>query len=224
MNDDQSPLPRIPRREAIRWMLAAAAASALDPAAFGAQKKMIGSPEGIAGGYGTDPNLVRDYAPGDCWPLTLTEAQRKTAATWCDVIIPPDDKSPSASQLGVVDFIDEWVSAPYPDQKADRKIVLAGLEWMEAESKKRFDKDFAALSEEQKHAICDDICYGAKAKQEFKEAAKYFAKFRSLTASGFYTTPQGMTDLGYVGNTPMAKFDGPPQEVLDRLGVTQTVE
>lgn len=223
MNDQTSFLPRIPRREAIRWMLAAAAASALDPVAFGAQNKMIGSPEGIAGGYGTDPNLMKTYAPGDIWPLTLTEAQRKTAAALCDVIIPEDAKSPSASKLGVVDFIDEWISAPYPDQKADRQIVLDGLAWMETESKKRFDKDFAGLTDEQKQAICDDICYAPKAKKEFKDAAKYFSKFRSLTAAGFYTTPQGMTDIGYVGNVALAQFDGPPQEVLDRLGVTQTV-
>jgi hypothetical protein len=214
----------MPRREAIRWMLAAAASiSALDRPAFGAQNKMMGSPEGVKGGYGTDPNLMKIYAPGDCWPLTFTDAQRKTAAAWCDIIIPEDEKSPSASKVGVVDFIDEWISAPYPDQKADRQPVLDGLAWMEAESKKRFDKDFASLNDDQKRAICDDICYPPKAKKEFKNAAKYFTKFRSLTAAGFYTTPPGMADIGYVGNTPLPRFDGPPQEVLDRLGVTQTV-
>jgi len=224
MNDDTSLPPRLPRREAIRWMLAAAAsASLLDRPAFGGQTKITGSPEGTKGGYGTDPDLMKIYAPGDCWPLTFTETQRKTAAAWCDVIIPEDDKSPSASKVGVVDFIDEWISAPYPEQQADRQPVLEGLAWMEAESKKRFDKDFASLSEEQKHAICDDICHGAKAKKEFKTAAKYFSRFRSLTAGGFYSTPVGMADIGYVGNIPLAKFDGPPQEVLDRLGVTQTV-
>jgi len=223
--NDQIPLPpRMPRRDAIRWMLAAAASvSALDRAAFGVRPKITGSPEGVEGGYGTDPNLMKVYAPGDCWPLTFTDAQRKTAAAWCDVIIPEDDKSPSASKVGVVDFIDEWISSPYPQQKPDRKIVLDGLDWIEAESRKRFEKDFASLNEEQKHAICDDICHGAKAKKEFKEAAKYFSKFRSLTAGGFYSTPVGMADIGYIGNTPLASFDGPPQEVLDRLGVTQTV-
>jgi hypothetical protein len=67
------------------------------------------------------------------------------------------------------------------------------------------------------------VCYGPKAKPEFKEAARFFSKFRSLTAGGFYSTPAGMADMGYVGNMPLARFDGPPQEVLDRLGVTQTV-
>ena len=223
--NDQAPLsPRMPRREAIRWMLAAAASlSVLDRPAFGAAPRLASGLDPTKGGYGTDPNLMKIYAPGDFWPLTLSAEQRKTAAAWCDIIIPEDDRSPSASKVGVVDFIDEWISAPYPRQQADRKTMLDGLAWMEAESKKRFDKDFASLSEEQKHAICDDICYLAKAKKEFKEGAKYFSRFRSLTAAGFYTTPVGMADIGYVGNTPLASFDGPPQEVLDRLGVTQTV-
>ena len=34
--------------------------------------------------------------------------------------------APSASSLGVPDFVDEWVSAPYPDQVKDRPIILDG--------------------------------------------------------------------------------------------------
>lgn len=202
---------------------AATTLTGLDLTALGKPPKFLGSADGTPGGYGTDPNLVRTYEPGDCWKLTFTEAQRTTAAAWCDVLIPADDKSPSASKVGVVDFIDEWISAPYEEFQDDRKLILDGLAWIEAESKKRFEKDFASLSEEQKHAICDDVCYGPKAKPEFKEAAKCFSKFRSLTAGGFYSTPVGMADIGYVGNSPQLRFDGPPQEVLDRLGVTQTV-
>ena len=39
----------------------------------------------------------------------------------------------------------------------------------------------------------------------------------------YYGTPAGWKAIGYVGNTPLASFDGPPQEVLDRVGVQQTV-
>ena len=48
-------------------------------------------------GYGTDPDLIRLYQPGELWPLTLSVEQRKTAAALCDCIIPADDVSPSAS-------------------------------------------------------------------------------------------------------------------------------
>ena len=65
-------------------------------------------------GYGPDPVMVKVYKPGDVWPLTLTEPQRRTTGALCDVIMHADEPSPSASSLGVPDFIDEWISSPYP--------------------------------------------------------------------------------------------------------------
>ena len=121
--------------------------------------------------------------------------------------------------MGVVDFIDEWISAPYPQQRGDREIVLPGLQWIDVEAQKRFGKAFASLDEKQKSAIADDICSAAKAKPEFATAAKFFAKFRDLTAGGFYTTPVGMNDIGYRGNVALERFDGPPLEALKQAGL-----
>lgn len=206
---------RIERRVAIRWMMTAAASLPL------VQMRLRGDVNAPvdAKGYGTDPELAKTYNPGDVWPLTLSEAQRRTAASLCDVIIPADSESPSASSVGVVDFIDEWVSAPYPQQRNDRPLILEGLTWIDAEAQKRFTQTFSALDESKKHAICDDICFEPKAKAELKRAARFFARFRDLTAGGFYTTPEGMNDLKYIGNTPLATFDGPPPEVIRRVGL-----
>jgi len=211
MNSNQT--NRLPRREAIKWVLAASAAfSLLDWRAFGAAA-------GSAKGYGLDANLLETYNPGDLWPLTLTEAQRRTATALCDVIIPADEKSPAASELHVVDFVDEWISAPYDQQQQHGAIVVNGLIWLEAESQKRFKNSFAQLSGAQQHAICDDICFGPKAAPEFKDAAAFFSVFRDLTTGGFYTTPAGWKDIGYVGNVALAHFDGPPPEVLKHVGL-----
>jgi hypothetical protein len=119
----------------------------------------------------------------------------------------------------VVDFIDEWISAPYPQQRGDREVVLPGLVWLEAEAQQRFGKAFAALEPAQMGAIADDICSAAGSRPPFASAAKFFAKFRDLTAGGFYTTPVGMKDIGYTGNVPLERFDGPPLEVLKRAGL-----
>jgi len=35
-------------------------------------------------GYGLDPSMVKVYQPGDVWPLTFTDAQRRTARALCD--------------------------------------------------------------------------------------------------------------------------------------------
>ena len=113
------------------------------------------------------------------------------------MIIPADDQGPSASSVKVPDFIDEWVSAPYPGHDRDRKLITEGLAWIEAEAQRRFQNDFGSLVVRQRNAICDDICFEPKAKPEFKTAARFFRRFRDLTAGGYYTTPEGMKDIGY---------------------------
>ena len=207
---------RLNRRAAIKWMLAAAG-SALIVDRFALAASPVAGAKAV--GYGTDPDLLKNYRPGDLWALTFTEEQRRTAAVLCETIIPADGKSPSAAALGVHDFIDEWISAPYPGHDRDRALVLEGLAWLDAEARRRFQFGFATLVVVQKNAICDDICHPPKAKPEFKKAAQFFARFRDLTAGGFYTTPEGMKDIGYVGNVASATFDGPPPEALRRLGL-----
>lgn len=204
-------LPRMDRRKAMQWMLSATATLAVrDPSAFGAEVPIK------AKGYGPDPSMVTIYKPGDVWPLTLTEPQRRTARALCDVIIPADDASPSASAIGVPDFIDEWISSPYPAQAGDRRTILDGLKWIDEEAKRRFKKTYADLTLEQQTAICDEI---ASAKPKDKKAATFFKRFRDLTAGGYYTTPEGMKVIGYVGNMPSATFDGPPVEALKHVGL-----
>lgn len=209
--------PRLDRRTAIKWMLTASAAVAIT------DRQLFAGPVSAAApatkGYGLDANLNQEYAPGAFWPLTMTSAQRRAAAALCAVIIPAEGSVPSAADLGVHDFIDEWISSPYPDQQGDRAIVLAGLDWIDAEAGRRFGKVFAELAAAQSSALCDDLCHAPDAKPAYAEGAKFFAKFRDLTASGFFTTPVGMKDIGYVGNTPLAEFKGPPREVLEKLGL-----
>lgn len=221
--------PQIDRRTTLKWMLAAAATvPALSLPGCGTEPPPPSPTDGptpgparaAAAGYGTDPNLTRQYARGDVWPLTMTEAQRGTAAVLSALILPADADGPGAVEVGVVAFIDEWISAPYPMQQKDRPRILAGFEWLDAEAQRRFGRgSFAVLDATQQTAICDDICYLPEASAEHREAAEFFARYRDLTAGGFCTSPQGRTYLRYVGNTPMARFDGPPPEVLKRVGL-----
>lgn len=200
---------RIDRRTTIKWMLAVAAAPRFANTASA----------GPVAGYGTDPDLQKIYSPGELWPLTLTAQQRGTAATLCDVIIPADAHSPSASAVGVVDFIDEWISAPYPRHQQDRALILPGLKWIDDEAHRRFSQTFTALTTAQHAGICEDICYAPQATPLMAEGAAFFARYRDLTAAGFYTTPAGNKDLQYVGNVALATFAGPSREVLEATGL-----
>jgi hypothetical protein len=208
------------RRTTIKWMLAVSAAlGGAHGIRVEARAAAARSPSGR--GYGTDPKLLKAYEPGELWPLTFTPSQRHTAQVLCDLIIPADGSSPSASEVGVVEFLDEWISAPYESQRGDRTTLRDGFQWLDQQAAARHGegKSFVTLSREQQIAICDDICSIEDAKPEFVAAAKFFAVYRNLTAGGFYTTPQGRKDLGYVGNVALMRFDGPPREVLEKVGL-----
>ena len=244
--DSNSPT-EMSRRRAMQWVMAAVAASQMPKIASGqAQPSQqpqdsgaVNRPsdrtgakqEGVAnrignvpGGYGTDPNLIKSHTPGEFWPLIFNDTQKKTAAVLADIIIPHDQWGPAASEVGVVPMIDEWISSPYPQTQGDRPVIIEGLAWIDTESQKRFNKAFIDIDEKQQAAICDDICYHPKAAAPFKKAAGFLSRFRSLTAAAYYSTPAGWHAIGYVGNAPLSTFDGPPPEVLEKLGVEQTVQ
>ncbi len=221
------------RRTTIKWVLAAASAWPLRHAVAGAggvvRAGAVAGAEAVAGaaapasdaghGYGTDPDLLKTYHAGDVWPLTLSVPQRQLAAVLSDLIIPADEHSPSASAVGVVDFIDEWVSAPYPDCQRDRPMVLDGFAWLDTEASRRFGKGFAAVTAAQQTRLCDEICDARRVAPEASDAARFFALYRDLTAAGFYSTPVGRKDLGYIGNVPLTHFEGAPPEILRKLNL-----
>jgi hypothetical protein len=173
-------------------------------------------PRPITGeGYGRDPDLMNPEAP---WPLTLEEGQRNVLRICADLILPADDKSPAAGSLGIDAFIDEWISAPYEQQQNDRVLILSGLRWLDHESNKRFDADFAAITDDQRHAIFDDIAFSARVKDGLGKPAGFFGRLRGLIMAGFYSMPEGIADIGYLGNSPIqGPYPGPSREALDHL-------
>jgi hypothetical protein len=212
-------LPRLSRRDVLKWFAAAAAASQATPFMAFSQDS---APDAV--GYGTDPQLNQIYKRGDFWPLTLSSKQRKTVTALADVILPADDLGPAASQLRVPDFIDEWVSAPYAKQQQDRKTVLSGLKWIDEESNRLFTKNFSELNIKQQQSICDVLCKQDHQDSKLKQAASFFRTFTSLSMGAYYSTPEGWKAIGYTGNIPSPTFAGPPQEVLAKLGLVQTVK
>ncbi len=200
------------RRTSIKWVLAASASWPL----LGREARALAQP---GAGYGTDPNLAVNYRAGEPWPLTLSAAQRRLAGVLSDIIIPADEESVSASAAGVVDFIDEWVSAPYPEFERDRGVVLGGFYWLDGEAQRRFGHDFTELDAAAQASFCDDICDAPRARGALRQAAQFFARYRDLTAAGFYCSPVGRADLKYIGNVPLKSFDGPPPALLKKLGL-----
>ena len=206
------PRQRMDRRAAMKWMLTASVA-----VHFLDEKSAGSTHQSTLEGYGTDPNLLAGEVP---WERTMTPQQLRATAKLADIILPrTSPSSPSATEVHVHDFIDEWISAPYPSHREDREMIIEGLVWIDRESQRRFNMDFHRLTEEQATAICDDICYAPEAPPELEDGARFFSKFRNLTLGGYYTTDIGTKDVGYVGNVALPAFDGPPPKVLEKLGI-----
>jgi len=210
------------RRETLLWLVLALALSAAPGMALGplqAEARGLGvaaaaagAPAAIRGadaeGYGRDPDLRH---PRVTWPLTLDPEQKTAVTVLADVLLPAEEGSPAASTLGVPDFLDEWISAPYPQQRADREVILAGLATIRSQS------PLADLDAASAEAIVAHLSAQAAAGRE--PQAHFFSRLRNICLVGYYTSMSGVAQLGYVGYQPSATFKGPPPEVLALLGV-----
>jgi hypothetical protein len=154
------------------------------------------------------------------WKFVLTDKEMKTVTPLCDLIMPADDRSPAASAVGVPDFINEWVSAPYEQNKNELKLFQWGLAWLETTAKERFKKSFGELAEKEQRSICDAFAFGGTTPKELMKQAQFFTRFRHLTVGAFYTTPEGRKDLQFMGNVALTAYPEPPPEVLKHLGLT----
>jgi hypothetical protein len=173
-----------------------------------------------AKGYGLDPNLVEPSVP---WPLTLDQAQRGSLKIAAALMLPADDRSPSGGALNLDAFIDEWISAPYEAQQADRALIVSGLAWMDRESTQRFGKSFAQASDAQRREIFDLVAFKNKVATGYEKPAAFFVRMRALMLAGFYSLPEGMKDIGYMGNQPsVGPYPGPTKEALAHLNAALT--
>ena len=169
----------------------------------------------LAAGTAADPDLLAPVVP---WEMVLTDEEMRLVAALADLIIPADERSPSAREVGVPGYVNEFVSAPAHTEHLTR--LRGGLAWLNRTARERFgEADFPALTVEQQREICDEICFEPDAPARLKPQARFFDAFRDWVSTGFWTTEEGMRDLGYVGNIPLPSFDGPPSEVLERLGL-----
>ncbi|WP_394990303.1 gluconate 2-dehydrogenase subunit 3 family protein [Emticicia sp.] len=146
----------------------------------------------------------------------FTAHELKTVTILSDIIIPADAKSGSATQAGVPAFIEFMMK----DQPQHQDKMRGGLMWLDFESTKRFGKKFVLCSKTQQLEIVEDIAYPAKVKPAFKHGASFFSHIRNFVVTGFYTSPIGFKDLGYMGNTPN-QWEGVPEDVVAKFGLQE---
>src|SRR5438046_2786986 len=87
------------------------------------------------------------------------DKQWRTVRVLSDLIIPADERSGSATQAGVPEFIDDWLDFRTKEDGSDlfAAQILGGIMWVDQESTRLFGKDFASASTEQQKQILDRV-------------------------------------------------------------------
>lgn len=147
----------------------------------------------------------------------FTPEEMATITILCDIIIPRDAVSGSASDAKVPDFIGFIVK----DMPQHQTPMRGGLRWLDLQCLQRYGKAFADCPHEQQMEMVDEIAWPAKAKPGMAQGVAFFNLMRNLTASGFYTSEIGVKDLGYMGNVPN-QWNGVPADVLAQYKLAYT--
>jgi len=122
--------------------------------------------------------LAVGCAPGNQgnWDF-LSDRQAETLKAICDQIVPADDY-PSASQTGVLDYIDRQLIRHY---KRHQDAYRAGLTQADDLSRKRFGQALSALTQVQQLQIVTDL---------EQQDRSFFELVREHTMEGFYGSPR----------------------------------
>jgi gluconate 2-dehydrogenase gamma chain len=151
-------------------------------------------------------------------PKFFATHEYETVRVLVDLVIPKDERSGSATDAGVPEFMDFMMV----DQPKRQTAMRGGLALIDRLAETRFDnKPFVACTDAERRQILDDIAFPAtpQTKPTLSQAVAFFSSFRDLTASGFWSSKMGVEDLQYQGNEFVPHWTGCPQEALDKLGV-----
>jgi len=143
-------------------------------------------------------------------PKFLNKHEFATMRRLSELIIPADQHSKGAIDAGAAEYID-FLCSRSPDFA---EIFTGGLGWLDTEMQKRNQKAFVDASPEQQTAMLDVIAYRKNQSPELGPGISFFRWARNVVVDAYYTSPVGIADLGYMGNTAVAQFTV-PQEALD---------
>lgn len=92
----------------------------------------------------------------------FTEEEHKKLSTLVDIIMPKEDESPAATEVGVVDFMEFMMK----DQPGNQTGMRGGLMWLDFEADEKFGKSFNDLNESEVMQIVDEVAWPDTAKSE----------------------------------------------------------
>lgn len=153
-------------------------------------------------------------------PQLFSDHEYETVRTLVDWIIPADERSGSATDAGVPEFIDFILTdEKMEDRDEAQRAFRGGLAWIDYECLERFDRPFVECDEKQQQTLIEAVAWPEQAEPSMTPGVEFFNSLRDFTASGFFSSKMGVQDLKYRGNQYVAEWTGCPDEVLQHIGL-----
>ncbi len=128
----------------------------------------------------------------DWKPLFLKPEQDRTLVALSEVMIP------GSTSTKVNQFIDLLLSVDTAEHQRD---FVGSLAAVEDEAKKRFGRGFAALTQAEREALLADFSKMGAHDEEFQNLKVWIA-------GAYYSSEQGMRELGWSGNYAFESYPG----------------
>jgi len=142
---------------------------------------------------------------GEYTPKCFTAHEFSTLQRLSDLIIPADQHSPGALEAGAAEWID-YMAGNSPDLA---QTFTGGFGWLDHHMQQHHGVDFIDAKPEQQTAVLDAIAYKKNETPENAPGIHFFSWLRNLVTDAYYTSPIGIKDLGYMGNTAVSEFHVP---------------
>jgi hypothetical protein len=150
---------------------------------------------------------AEQLAAADWKPLVLSAQQNKSLIAIAESVVP------RSTEAQVNRFIDLLLSVDTPEHK---KSFIHALAAFEAESQKRFAKDFPALDARQKNRLLTGASATTARQNSGDEVAgenpaglhKHFENLKGWVSGAYYSSEIGMKELGWTPDRVFANFPG----------------
>ena len=229
--------PQLSRREAIR----------LAGLAFGAAGLRALSPPPLDARVAVHVHgaVAQEREGGAYQPKAFNEHEWRLLVHLADMIVPADERSPSAVEVGAPEFIDFLASGG--DELL--RILSSGMLWLDHEMRERTGGTFLEASAEQQAEMLDQLSALALEREEHRvvmgvelpgqeydtyhastdyegfldyttepphpllPGVRFFNWIRRLVVDAYFTTPEGIADVGYQGNQYLRRYEVPDESL-----------
>jgi hypothetical protein len=142
-------------------------------------------------------------------PKCFTAHNFQTLRKLADMIIPADAHSRGAYDAGAAEYID-FLSSHNGDLAA---IFNGGFAWLDDYASRTYNTDFLTAKPDQQTAVLDTLAYRKNYIDATAGGRTFWTWLRNMVVDAYYTSPAGVKDLGYMGNTGMTHFSVPKEAV-----------